>query len=120
MTRRGRFRGSTAQTYLRAVRGNPNLRIVTDAQAGTLIFDGRKCVGVIYRQGGQMKEIRATKEVILCGGAYNSPHLLQISGIGPAAHLKEIGLEGPSRPAGGGRQSGGPLGRAHETSRAGK
>ena len=93
MTRRGRFRGSTAQTYLRAVRGNPNLRIVTDAQAGTLMFDGRKCVGVIYRQGGQMKEIRAAKEVILCGGAYNSPHLLQISGIGPAAHLKEIGLK---------------------------
>jgi len=93
MTRRGRFRGSTAQTYLRAVRGHPNLQIVTGAQAGTLLFEGRKCVGTTYRQGGQLKEIRAAKEVVLCGGAYNSPHLLQVSGIGPAAHLKEIGVE---------------------------
>ena len=93
MTRRGRFRGSTAQTYLRAVRGNPKLQVLTDAQAGTLIFDGQKCVGVTYRKAGQMKECRATKEVILCGGAYNSPQLLQVSGIGPAAHLKEIGVE---------------------------
>ena len=93
MTRRGRFRGSTAQTYLRAARGNPNLWIVTDAQAGTLLFEGRRCVGTTYRQGGQLKEIRAAKEVILCGGAYNSPHLLQVSGIGPAAHLKATGIE---------------------------
>ncbi len=93
MTRRGRFRGSTAQTYLRAVRGNPNLEIITGARAGPLLFDGRKCVGVTYRQDGQDKEIRANNEVILSGGTYNSPHLLQISGIGPAAHLKEIGVE---------------------------
>ena len=69
MTRRGRFRGSTAQTYLRAVRGNPKLQVLTDAQAGTLIFDGWKCVGVTYRQAGQMKECRAAKEVILACGA---------------------------------------------------
>ena len=93
MTRRGRFRGSTAQTYLRAVRGNPKLQVLTDAQAGTLIFDGQKCVGVTYRKAGQMKECRATKEVILCGGAYNSPQLLQVSGIGISRSLKEIGVE---------------------------
>ena len=92
MTRRGRFRGSTAQTYLRAVRDNPNLEIITGATAGPLIFDGKTCVGVTYRQDGQDKEFRANREVVLCGGAYNSPQLLQISGIGPAAHLKEIGV----------------------------
>lgn len=92
MTRRGRFRASTAQTYLRAVRDNPNLEIVTGAKAGPLIFEDKKCVGVTYRQDGQDKEIRANREVILCGGAYNSPHLLQISGIGPAAHLQSIGV----------------------------
>ena len=92
MTRRGRFRASTAQTYLRAVRDNPNLEIVTGAKAGPLIFEDNKCVGVTYRQDGQDKEIRANREVILCGGAYNSPHLLQISGIGPAAHLQSIGV----------------------------
>ena len=93
MTRRGRFRASTAQTYLRAVRNNSNLEVITGAMAGQLLFDGKKCVGVTYRQGGVMKEVRVTKEVILSGGTYNSPHLLQISGIGPAAHLKEIGVE---------------------------
>ena len=93
MTRRGRFRGSTAQTYLRAVKGNPNLEIITGARGGGLIFEGRKCVGITYRQDGSEKEVRAAKEVVLCGGAYNSPHLLQISGIGPGNHLREIGVD---------------------------
>jgi choline dehydrogenase len=93
MTRRGRFRGSTAQTYLRAVRDDPNLEVITGARAGRLLFEGTKCVGVTYRQGGQEREIRAAREVILSGGAYNSPHLLQVSGIGPAAHLKDVGVE---------------------------
>jgi choline dehydrogenase len=93
MTRRGRFRGSTAQTYLRSARSNSKLQIVTNARAGTLMFEGRKCVGVTYRRGKQKEKIRASKEIVLCGGAYNSPHLLQVSGIGPASHLKEIGVD---------------------------
>jgi choline dehydrogenase len=93
MTRRGRFRGSTAQTYLRAVRNDPKIEVITGARAGRLIFDGKKCVGVTYRQGGEEKEIRASREVVLCGGAYNSPQLLQVSGIGPGAHLRDIGVE---------------------------
>lgn len=93
MTRRGRFRGSTAQTYSRAVKGNSNLQIITGARGGRLIFEGRKCVGITYRQDGAEKEVRAAKEVVLCGGAYNSPHLLQISGIGPGTHLRGIGVE---------------------------
>ncbi|MCB1740292.1 MAG: GMC family oxidoreductase N-terminal domain-containing protein, partial [Gammaproteobacteria bacterium] len=93
MTRRGRFRASTAQTFLRAVRGNPRLRVITDARAGTLLFEGRRCTGVRYLQGGRELEVRANAEVIVCGGTYNSPQLLQVSGIGPAAHLRRIGVE---------------------------
>jgi len=92
MTRRGRWRGSTAQTFLREARGRPNLQVVTGALASKLLFDGKRCVGVAYRQGGGSTEARATREVILCGGSVNSPHLLQISGIGPAEHLHAIGV----------------------------
>ncbi len=92
MTRRGRWRGSTAQTFLREARKRPNLRVETDAQASRLLFEDKRCVGVEFHQYGQPVVARATKEVILCGGAVNSPHLLQISGIGPAAHLQSIGV----------------------------
>jgi choline dehydrogenase len=93
MTRRGRFRGSTAQTYLKQARGRPNLRVETDAVATGLVFEGRRCTGVRFRQRGQDREIRAAREVIVCGGAINSPHLLQVSGVGDPAHLKSIGVE---------------------------
>ncbi len=92
MTRRGRWRGSTAQTFLREARARPNLQVETEALAAGLIFDGTRCVGVRYRQHGQEIEARAHKEVILSGGAINSPHLLQISGVGPADHLQKIGV----------------------------
>jgi choline dehydrogenase len=92
MTRRGRWRGSTAQTFLREARGRGNLRVETDAIATRLLFDGKRCTGVAYRQRGADKEELAAREVILCGGAVNSPHLLQISGIGPASHLGSIGV----------------------------
>ena len=92
MTRRGRFRASTAQTFLRSVRGHPNLQVITGARAGALLFDNKRCIGVRYRQGGEDQEIRANAEVILSGGTYNSPQLLQVSGIGPAAHLANIGV----------------------------
>jgi choline dehydrogenase len=60
--------------------------------ATRLLFEGRRCVGAAFRQRGADHEIRAAREVILSGGAVNSPHLLQISGIGPAEHLQEIGV----------------------------
>ena len=82
MTRKGRWRGSTAQTFLKEARGRPNLRVETEALATKLLFEGKRCVGVAFRQRGQALEARAHKEVILCGGAINSPHLLQISGVG--------------------------------------
>ena len=92
MTRKGRFRGSTAQTFLAEARSRTNLRVETDAMATRLLLDGKRCVGVAFRQRGLDREVRAAREVILCGGAVNSPHLLQISGIGPAAHLQAIGV----------------------------
>ena len=92
MTRKGRWRGSTAQTFLKEAQGRPNLRVETEALATKLLFEGKRCVGVAFRQRGQTLEARAHKEVILCGGAVNSPHLLQISGIGPAEHLQSIGV----------------------------
>jgi choline dehydrogenase len=93
MTRRGRLRGSTARTFLAEARHRRNLRVETDAIATKLLFDGRRCTGVAYRQRGTDRREMAAREVILCGGAVNSPHLLQISGIGPAEHLKDIGVE---------------------------
>jgi choline dehydrogenase len=92
MTRRGRWRGSTAQTYLREARSRPNLRVETNAQGGKLMFEGKRCVGVTFQRGGKLTEVRARREVIVSGGAVNSPHILQISGIGPAAHLQSLGI----------------------------
>jgi choline dehydrogenase len=93
MTRNGRFRGSTARTFLAAAKGRPNLRVETNALATRLLFEGKRCVGATFRQNGTDRTMRATREVILCGGSVNSPHLLQISGIGPAAHLRSIGVD---------------------------
>ena len=71
--------------HLAAVAGHRNLRVETEAQATGLIMEGRHCRGVRFRQGGQDRELSADGDVILAGGAVNSPHLLQVSGIGPAA-----------------------------------
>jgi choline dehydrogenase len=92
MSRNGRFRGSTATTFLRQARGRANLRIETNAVVLRLTFDGRRCTGVVFRRNGVDHEIRAGREVILSGGSVNSPHLLQVSGIGPAAHLQSVGI----------------------------
>lgn len=93
MTRRGRWRGSTAQTYLAQARKRPNLQIETDAVATRLLFDGKRCHGVEFQQRGEQKQIQVSGEVILSGGSVNSPHLLQISGVGPGEHLRDIGVE---------------------------
>ena len=92
MSRNGRFRGSTARTFLAQAKGRANLRIETKAFATKLLFEGKRCVGVAFRQNGQDRQAVAAREVILSGGTINSPHLLQISGIGSAAHLKTIGV----------------------------
>jgi choline dehydrogenase len=78
---------------LREARHRDNLRVETDAIVTRLLFEGRRCIGVAFRQKGVDREVRAAREVVLSGGAVNSPHVLQISGIGPAEHLKSIGVE---------------------------
>jgi choline dehydrogenase len=92
MSRNGRLRGSTARTFLAQAKGRPNLRIETNAFAIKLLFAGKHCMGVVFRQNGQDRSAIAAREVILSGGTINSPHLLQVSGVGPAAHLQSIGV----------------------------
>jgi choline dehydrogenase len=90
-TRRGR-RCSTAVGYLRRARRRPNLTIVPHALASRILFDGRRAVGIEYHHGGTTRVARAQGEVVLAGGAFNSPQLLQLSGIGPVDLLKSHGI----------------------------
>ena len=90
--RNGR-RHSAAVGYLRPARKRSNLSVATNAHATRLLFEGKRAVGVEYRQGSEIKTARAEGEVIVAGGAYNSPQLLQLSGLGPAALLKSFGIE---------------------------
>ena len=92
MTRNGRFRGSTARTFLAEARRRPNLRVLTKAVATRLLLDSRRCTGVAFRHRGDDHQVSAAREVIVSGGTVNSPHLLQVSGIGPAAQLQSIGV----------------------------
>ncbi len=89
--RNGR-RMSAAHCYLRPARRWPNLEIETEAWAQELLFDGRRCTGVAYRKHGERREARARGEVISCGGAINSPQLLELSGIGRPQVLQPLGI----------------------------
>ncbi len=102
---RGR-RCSTAVAYLKPVRSRNNLNVITHAHASRIQFENGRAVGVEYRLGknshesnnirtddGAHRVVRATREVILCGGAINSPQLLQLSGVGPADLLREHNIE---------------------------
>jgi choline dehydrogenase len=74
------------------VRARPNLRVITGALAERVLFDGKRAVGVAFREFGQSRTIRAAREVILCGGAVNSPQLLLLSGVGPQDQLAQFGV----------------------------
>ncbi len=90
--RRGR-RWSVADAYLRPALGRPNLTVRTQSFATKVLVENGRAVGVAYRRGGAATEARADVEVLVCGGAVNSPHLLMLSGIGPASHLREHGVD---------------------------
>ncbi len=92
LTQKGGERMSAAHAYLRPAEARANLDIVTGAHATGILFDGKRAAGVAYRKGGADLEARASGEVILCGGAFNSPHLLLLSGIGPADEIKAQGI----------------------------
>jgi len=90
--RRGE-RCSAAAAYLHPVMDRKNLRVITRAHATRIGFDGKRAVSVEYRQGGARHTVTARREILLCGGAFNSPQLLMLSGIGPGANLMSHGIE---------------------------
>jgi choline dehydrogenase len=92
MTVKDGVRWSTANAYLRPALSRKNLSLETHARVMRLVFEGRRAVGVVYRQGNQEFTVRARREVILSGGPINSPQLLKLSGIGPAQELREHGI----------------------------
>jgi choline dehydrogenase-like flavoprotein len=93
LTQRNGRRCSTAAAFLHPAAGRPNLDVITDALALRILFDGSRAVGVEVARDGKVEEIRAGREVILSAGAYQSPVLLLISGIGPAEDLEPYGIE---------------------------
>ena len=85
-------RASTAKRYLEPVRARANLRVEIHALSSRILFEGRRAVGVEYLQNGRVVRARAAREVILSGGAYNSPQLLLLSGIGRPDDLRQAGI----------------------------
>lgn len=87
VTQRGGMRASAAVAYLHPALERPNLTVMPYMHVNRVLFEGPRAVGVEASQLGQAQELRAERETILCGGTYNSPQLLMLSGIGPAEHL---------------------------------
>jgi choline dehydrogenase len=85
-------RHSTAVGYLHPVMSRPNLTVWTEALATRVLFEGTRAIGVAYLRDGSDQQVRAKKEVILSGGAINSPQLLMLSGVGPGGHLQQFGI----------------------------
>jgi choline dehydrogenase len=86
-------RWSSAKAYLKPARGRANLVVRSNAQATRILFEGLRAVGIEYQTAAGRRRARAHREVIVSGGAYGSPQLLQLSGLGPAAHLREMSIE---------------------------
>ena len=86
------WRCSTAVGYLRPARSRANLSVEVNAQATRILFEGTRATGVEYRQGGELKRVSATREVILAAGSLQSPQLLQLSGVGPGPLLQQFGV----------------------------
>ena len=85
-------RWSCADAYLRPAMKRDNLEVITHAQVQRLALDGRRATGVVYKRKGRERVARAGREVILSAGAFNSPQILMLSGIGPAGHLRDVGV----------------------------
>ena len=94
VTQRRGLRHSAADAYLRPVRRRPNLTVVTGAHVQRILFDGTRATGVEYRdQAGRTQRVTVSGEVIVSGGAVNSPQLLMLSGIGDPEQLRAVGVE---------------------------
>ncbi len=92
VTQKNGKRHSTARAYLKPALKRSNLRVETEARVLQVTFDGKQATGVKYTQNNQVLEVKARKEVILCGGTISSAQLLLVSGIGPADDLKDSGI----------------------------
>lgn len=86
------WRWNTAKAFLRPARKRANLQVMTGVQAEQLVFEGKRCVGVRVRRAGQVETLRVRREVVLCAGAINTPQLLELSGVGEPARLRESGI----------------------------
>jgi choline dehydrogenase len=93
VTQRGGRRCSTADAYLRPAMARPNLTVQTDALVTRIATEGSRATVVHYRHGGAEATARAEREILLAGGAVNSPQLLMLSGIGPADHVRGLGID---------------------------
>ncbi|MDE0240365.1 MAG: choline dehydrogenase [bacterium] len=91
-TKRNGRRCSAAVAHLRPALSRPNLTLLTRAMVQRLVIDGNRASGVVFTQGGATRRVEAEKEIILSGGAINSPQTLMLSGIGPADHLRDHGI----------------------------
>ena len=92
VTHRNGERCSAAKAYLAPAQSRPNLQVITHAHTTRLLFEDRRAVGVEYRQGNELKQVRAQREVLLCAGALQSPQILMLSGVGPGDHLRQHGI----------------------------
>jgi choline dehydrogenase len=92
VTQRNGRRCSAATAFLKPVRARPNLTVCTNALATRILFSGERAVGVEYRQGTQLLQVHAAREVLLSAGTIGSPQQLMLSGIGPAAELEALGI----------------------------
>ena len=86
-------RSSSSIAYLKPALRRPNLALETNALATRILFEGKRAIGVEYRQGKKTRCVLARREVILCGGPFNSPQLLQLSGVGTPELLRNAGIE---------------------------
>lgn len=85
-------RASSANAYLKPVRGRKNLSVAVNAHTKRITLNGTRATGVEYFQNSRIVHAEASREVVLAAGTFNSPQLLMLSGIGPAAHLREFGV----------------------------
>ncbi len=92
VTHKNGERFSAAKAYLTPHLSRPNLQVITGAHATRILTEGRRAVGVEYRQGNELRQLRAAREVLLCAGALLSPQLLLLSGIGGGAQLRQHGI----------------------------
>jgi len=85
-------RCSAANAYLRPAMRRPNVAVRTGALATRILFEGRRAVALEYRRGGETRRVRVARELLVCAGPINTPQLLKLSGVGPAAELREHGI----------------------------